>query len=74
MWAAGFCVPRRSRALVVSLHLAGLFPCVESVVCLEPEWGAIVCAEFLIEKYVPGGVDFHLASGWIPGKFTVVGV
>ena len=56
------------------MHLSGLFPCVESVVDLVPEWGAIVCAEFLIEEDVPGGVDFHLASGWIPAEFTVVGV
>ena len=56
------------------MHLAGLFPCIEAVVCLVPEWGAIVCAEFLIEEYDPGGVDFHLASGWIPAEFTVVGV
>ena len=54
--------------------LDGLLSCHETIVGLVPEGGSIVCAEFLIEEDVPGGVDFHLASGWVPAEFTVVGV
>ena len=54
--------------------LDSLLSCHETIVGLVPEGGSIVCAEFLIEEDVPGGVDFHLASGWVPAEFTVVGV